>query len=194
MEKIDISVSGQLTEITTVDHLLLKEAITRSGNFATILMHPYYGNTHQDQESAALLSNLLSSADDNLPIFIFEDNPMMRNYSQIKRNSENRVVCIVPTVAGSPHPVVGWDKLMNIFKEIGVEDFVMAGKYLTYQEDGDGLADYQLILRKKLEGQGLKLDRTLAACIGIAAGILVENDFNIHLSELSSPLKLSDFE
>lgn len=195
MEKMEILVSGRLDEIANVDHSLLKEAVSRSDNFAMILMHPYYHGyrDNQDREFDSLLSDLLKSEKDDLPIFIFEDNPAVRKYSSVEGNSHNRFVCMVPTHAGAPHPIIGWDKLVDIFKEVGIKDLVMAGKYLTYQEENDGLAKYQTLLKGQLEKQGLNLDRTLAACVGISAGVLAQNDFNIHLSELSRPLKLSDF-
>lgn len=194
MEKIEIPVSGKLTEITKTDRLVLKEAVRRSDGFAMILMHPFYDvAVDHDPETTSLLSDLLQSKDSELPIFIFEDNPSMRNYSGVEKDTGNRSVCIIPTYGGGPHPIIGWDELVDIFKEIGVKDLVMAGKYLNYQEDGDGLADYQTSLKEHLEKQGLKLNKTLTECIGIAGGILVESDFNIHLSELSTPLKLSDF-
>lgn len=202
MEKPEsIEVSGNIVpnifKMNSEQNDHLKREVEASGHKIRIIVHPFYQvEDYSEADTPAFLRLLKSTDSRRIPTLIFEEYYKCERYhTNHTPDTSGTSLYLVPTQTGAPHPRVesqdGWNMLIKVLKEAGTEEIILGGRFVNYQDEMDGVANYQKILKQKLEEQGLKLEYTLGECVGITGGILAEAGFNIQLSNLTFPLKIS---
>ena len=176
----------------------LRKESSKFGHKVRVIVHPFYEvEDKSNMKTSAVIRLLKSDSDQRLPILIFEESDKCSLYTQSSNTLENQKgagIYLVPTVIGAPHPTGGWEKLEDILKKAGIKNMLIGGRYLTYQDEMDGVADYQSHFKNVLERQGYNPPSSLAGCVGIVAGIFSKSDFNIQLSNISYPLNPISFK
>lgn len=182
----------------------LREALSKSGGRAIILVHPYYHQHHHSEFESPVHSDrtrylrVLTKTMERtkLPVIVFEEQAHLQETKPFLRFKFGKPFFFVATDVANPDPVVGWNAALDHLSGLGLRHAIVGGQYLHYSTREDlisgawrgqpkALEDIELVSRK-IAGASKKKHLPYEGCVGYTVRHLLRKKFRVSLMPFGS--------